>query len=608
MAVSLGPVTFGIPLGLWALLGLIPLIILYLIRPKPKQIMIPSLMFFFHSTGKSRLTSFLKQITKDWLFLIQLLTLLLLAVSFAEPFATFSHDITAENTVIVMDVSASSQTVEGRFTRLERGIDSAKKLVGKQNTIILAKDVPLILVQDVTIDEARKELNRLKPRETGSRLGDAIILAGEVLGGKEGRVIVVSDFINTGGQDHEIAKSVLESRGLVVDFVNTASDDFRRNLGIVRLDIKPDSVSAFVRNYDREERTTTIRAGQLTTEMTIPADGTETFSFETPEGVVEVSLSTKDDFPVDDKVFVSGPTGGKIQAVLLTSNESVFMKNALRASPNVELSVAQLPIVPRGEFDVYVLDQVQQKQILPGTLEDILNDVRDGAVAFINAQDNMQNFDYKGLLNVNVAGQGKTAPVSIAQPARYTGGIEFGNVDEYFKVTPKDDNALVVLTAFEHPLLVISPLGKGKLVYYGIREEASDFKFSPGYPIFWNELLKAVTEQPDVKTLNYKTKDTLLLNRVQTIALPTGDDLKQASLILEYQGTYRLEDRAVASNLLDEVESDVNAKEFLGTSSQEYELRPVKEKQDFPIAVPLLAIAAILLFLEILYVKVRGDI
>ncbi len=215
MALSLGPVSFGNPSGLWALLGLVPLIILYLIRPRPKQVQIPSLMFFLKSTGTRKLSSFLRHFTKDWLFLIQLFALLALSLTFSEPVTKYQHDITASNTVIVLDASASSQTQEGIRTRFALEVAEAKKVLGQKNTVILAKDAPFLALKDATPEETTRFLNALSPKSTVSRIGEAVILAGETI--PEGRVVVISDFINTAGQDPEIAKKVLESKGLVVD-------------------------------------------------------------------------------------------------------------------------------------------------------------------------------------------------------------------------------------------------------------------------------------------------------------------------------------------------------------------------------------------------------
>ena len=122
--------------GLWALLALIPLIVLYLIRPRPRPMNIPSLMFFMKSSGSRRLTSFLKQITHDWLFLIQLLLLTALALTFAHPFSNYEYDVTASNTVIVLDSSASSQVLEGARSRFDLEIAQAKKSLGTKNTIL----------------------------------------------------------------------------------------------------------------------------------------------------------------------------------------------------------------------------------------------------------------------------------------------------------------------------------------------------------------------------------------------------------------------------------------------------------------------------------------
>ena len=59
--------------GLWALLALVPLIIVYLIKPRPKKETIPALMFLIKERSKSTKTSFLRKFFKDPLFLFQIL-------------------------------------------------------------------------------------------------------------------------------------------------------------------------------------------------------------------------------------------------------------------------------------------------------------------------------------------------------------------------------------------------------------------------------------------------------------------------------------------------------------------------------------------------------
>ena len=72
---------FGNTLGWLAFLSLIPLIIIYLIKPKPTKLKVPSLMFFMKRTNTSTAQSLFRRFQNDLLFLIQLLVLLLLAFS-----------------------------------------------------------------------------------------------------------------------------------------------------------------------------------------------------------------------------------------------------------------------------------------------------------------------------------------------------------------------------------------------------------------------------------------------------------------------------------------------------------------------------------------------
>ncbi|MBW3019401.1 VWA domain-containing protein, partial [Candidatus Woesearchaeota archaeon] len=344
MVLELGPLRFANPQGLWALLALVPLLILYLIRPRPKPVKIPSLMFFMKTRGARKFSSFLKQITKDWLFLLQLLIVLVLALSFADPYTMYSHDITADNTVIVLDVSASSQTVQGGKTRFDVGIEKAKDSLGGKNTLILAKDVPFVAAQDISSSEMRKYLNSLQPKTTTSQIGEAIILAGEMLKG-DGRIVVISDFINTGGQDPNIAKSMLETKGKIVEFINTAEED-QPNIGIIDMDVTSDETTMYIKNYDNKAYKVPVSIAGSVKTLEVPAKGIETYAFQTPSGVTKIELGVDDHLAADNLAYISAPDEGKARVLIVTNNRSTFLENALLASGEVNLEVAIPPVMP----------------------------------------------------------------------------------------------------------------------------------------------------------------------------------------------------------------------------------------------------------------------
>ncbi len=606
--VSLGPVDFVNPVGFYALASLIPLVLLYLIRPKPKQFAIPSLMFFFRNTGTSRLTSFLRNITRDWLFLIQLLLLLCLSLPFASPSTTVQHDVTADNTVIVLDVSASSQVIEGGLTRFQIGVAKAKELLGSQNTIVLAKEVPLIGISNADTGEATRYLNSLKPRDTGTRLGDAIILGGELLKGKEGRLIVISDFINTGGVDPETAKVVVQAQKTIVDFVNTATGQHRKNIGVTNLDVKPDTTTVFIHNFEPEQQAVTIRVGDLTKQLTIPGLATETFAFTTPSGKTEVQLDARDDFPLDNTAFISAPSAGKIRVLYVTSNASLFVTTALQANPAVQLTVAKLPILPKEDFDVYLLQNIAPREIVTGTFEDIAKRVEAGAIAIVHGQEQIESIDYKGLLPVRITGRGKTGAVQTQQPLGYTQSLDVAKADSYFEAQPIDDKTQVIVSVQTSPLVAVRKQGAGTTVWYGLLEQGTEFKYSPDYPIFWEEFLKSLTNQQDIRRLNHKTQDVLLLDREQDIVFPDGRRVHQASAVPELAGFYSLDGKTVAANLESDAESTINAEQKKGFGIRDFELRPVKQPRTISLDTVLLWIAGALVLFELLFVKLRGDL
>lgn len=603
MALTIGPVTIGSPDGLWALLALVPLILLYLIRPRPRQLQIPSLMFFMKSNGARKLTSFLKQFTKDWLFLIQFLLLLALALTFANPFNSYQHDVTASHTVVVLDVSASMQAAAGSGTRFDVAINQAKKVLGSKNTIILAKETPFIAVQDASPDDALKYLASTEATESLSKIGEAVILAGETLG-SEGRVVVLSDFINTGGQDPDIAKTVLENKGLVVDFINVV-DSPSSNVGIINLEAGNSQTTVHVKNFDESRRSVGLSVGSSKTTLNIAPVSVETFTFQTPPGVTKIEIDANDEFAADNVAYLSAPSGGKARVLLITNNASSFMKNALLASGEIDVTVSEPPVIETGDFEVIVIDSVNPASVLPGTFGDVLDMVDNGASAVVAVQDNSLDINYEDLIPVKLGAKVDGGFIQIDQLNKFTKNVEFGASEQVFNAEPIGSQTTIA-SINSVPVITLKPVGAGKVLYFGV-PESSEFRYSPHYPIFWTELMKFLTERQDVRNLNFKTGETLLLDNEQRVKTPKKSVVRSA-IVMDDVGAYELEDYIVTANLLSDLESSVNMQRDVGTKSADYKLQPVKETREFAWTIWLLAIAITFLLFEVFFVRWRGDI
>ena len=101
---ALSSLPFIFPLALLGLLSIIPLIILYMLLPKPFRVSMPSVMFLMKvEESREKIYSSLTKFVKDPLFIVQFLVLILLAVAAAGPYVLSYDTYSDENTVIIID-------------------------------------------------------------------------------------------------------------------------------------------------------------------------------------------------------------------------------------------------------------------------------------------------------------------------------------------------------------------------------------------------------------------------------------------------------------------------------------------------------------------------
>ena len=116
--VAFNPTDFFLnPPGLYALLSLIPLILLYLVKPKPQEKKIPSLMFFLKDIGRENSLAFFRRLNQDWLFLLQLLVLILLIMRELEDLSLGGENLLEESGQEVLEVLGKSRYYNQEFVR-----------------------------------------------------------------------------------------------------------------------------------------------------------------------------------------------------------------------------------------------------------------------------------------------------------------------------------------------------------------------------------------------------------------------------------------------------------------------------------------------------------
>jgi hypothetical protein len=131
------------PLGLLALLSIIPLVVLYLVRPSPATMALPTFRFLVVDEGRDCRRRALERLRRELLFLLQLLVLISLAL--AGPYVQVTRGVPADEVGVVVDASASMATRFGAETRFDRAVDVARSSVAGTTTIVLSGPVPEVL-------------------------------------------------------------------------------------------------------------------------------------------------------------------------------------------------------------------------------------------------------------------------------------------------------------------------------------------------------------------------------------------------------------------------------------------------------------------------------
>ncbi|MCH8003939.1 MAG: BatA and WFA domain-containing protein [Nanoarchaeota archaeon] len=620
---------FANTLGLIALASLIPFIILYLRKPKPVDRIIPSLMFLLQNKKTSRQYDFLRKFLTNLLFFIQLLALLGLSFAIAEPFIKVPYDVSLENTVIVLDVSASMQADEGGRTRFDEAIKEAKKVVSGRNSIIFAENIPLIILEDEDDETASNILGNLEPKATTTNLGDAMLLAKDILQDRPGRIVVISDFSNVDGPDLLAVKKAISSEEIILNFVDVSND--AENAGIIEMDVGKHGIKVFIKNFNSVKKQINIKLIKdkdviaESGKIDVLPNSIESFLFDdTPVGVSKIVLEPDDDLSVDNIAYVSAPLKKRVNVLLITNRKNTNLENALLASRDVRLNIVNPPVLTLNtkgdriepfEHDVIVVHSINnvgiRDGILPGTFQDLSNYVKNGGKLILTAQNDLDKFNKVDLdivnLNKLVEDTRRVCVDVINEMTKQFGNdICFSTVSEYFSTDSREGTS-VIASILGMPVLAVKEHFKGKIFYYGIIDDASDFRTLPSYPIFWNSLINFMAETEDIRDFNLKTGKIVTINQ-QRVKTPSTS-LTTSKVIFDEVGIYEFNDKKFAVNLLDEKESDVTASGVLKEESESAEV--LKEKsieRDFSLSILLLILVFLLMVFEVFYIKRRGDL
>jgi hypothetical protein len=531
---------FRNPLALLGLLSILPLIIIYLIRPKPKEVPFSSTIFL--KEGEAERSAVLSRLIKDPLFWIQLLVLASISLAAAGPYTT-TVGTPSSHLVIVLDVSAS----------MENSFQEALSAIGPylnnydRISIVLANSIPETALDSGNSAEARDVLSKVSPRAVVADISSAMTLANGLLGSEGGNILVVSDFISWQGDDPDATRKLLEADGhssIVFVDTNRGGD----NVAIVGgWDVPGNGYvnhTALVHNYGSSRTVQiTIRGpgGSSSRSVAMNQGDDYYFSFTAFPGVNTISLNLNDAISSDNSAYIYMPDLGQ-KKVLYLGDETPAL-SALRSLPNVAVSRS-------GNYDSFDAVVVARN----GSMDGMLNRYIDngGRVIYIASSQN----DSPEYLPVKITGTIK-GPVNLwFRDQAFAGDIHFDEVGifSYLDASPRR-RSVTMIEANGAPVLSYWRLGSGTIIYDGL-EVSSDFYLRPEYPIFWYEMLNWLTDVPDISDSNHKTGELIPLGETVDVEAPLGT-VTTSNLLLDEVGIYRFLGRTLAANMYDGRESDL---------------------------------------------------
>ncbi|MDR2944917.1 MAG: VWA domain-containing protein [Methanosarcinales archaeon] len=637
IADSLAFLPFILPLALLGLLSVIPLIILYMLLPKPFKVSMPSVMFLMKvEESREKIYSSITKIVRDPLFIVQLFVLILLAVAAAGPYIVSYDTLSDKNTVIIIDGSASMQAGD-RFGEAQR---DASRYLSQVNTVILAESAPVIVAENVSAAEAERTIQSLSSKAVTADLGSAMSSAASLLSAKGGSIYVLSDFTSWSGLNPLEAKNLLGS-GLDVTFVPYGTTT-ANNLAVINGYLEKSNGTYnyyfMVRNYDTGVKsvyanvTTTLPNGSTLVytplTVTVPGDGVETFSFKNVRrGTTEIRLMTDDAIQSDNYAYISIP-GTQSADVLYVSDsggsvETLPSQISLSLIP--ELTVTSVTEVPEAVSMNYSFAVVNMgDRVLTGPEVDALHTyaVNGGKVVFVagrylEAANQTVNLSKLLPIHVNETVTRIDGTQIYTANNDFTSGLDLNSVYVKTYLNAETRNltatAYLVMTTDGVPIIAYSSYGNGTIFYFGLDDHSGEdawnnFASFPAFPVFWIRVADYFAGIGDISEYNVKAGTIQTLSSDIEILTP-GGKMTTNRVLFDTVGVYTIGPKKVAVNMYNDKESNTLSPRLQGLeNANEGGELPVQYEIKTNLFYIFAILAALLMILELYLLRKRGDI
>ncbi len=519
---------------LFLLLTIPPVIMLYILKRKYKEEVISSSLLWKEVYKNTRANTPWEKFKKNIMLLLQIIIILFIILALMKPFLNFGGK-SYKNIIMVIDNSASMNTLYDDKSRLEQGKELAKEYLNGikdgTNTYIISYDNTsnLLLNGDFNKDKARSIIDNIMPSYASGDISEVtsfVKAIGEGIG-EEYEALIFTD--------KEI--SLQDINGKIIYLANSGLNGSIDNISHKFIEDKVKVIATVTNNGDSvyEGDFSLYEGDELSKVEAVNLQVGEsiTLSFELDNinsEYLKGELSRKD-ILVEDNTYYHVISENKINKVLLITKENVFLEKAFGAIENTEVYKTNDPsnITSTDDYDLYVFDNLMPESI-----------PTKGSLLFINPSSNE-------LFNVLKGGELGEATAVKGEVSTYLEGTQFTLSNYNIIETPYYGKN--ILTIDNDSIGFKGELNDRKIAALSFDLHNSDFALKKEFPILMYELGEDLISTGMVYSSNFKSGEKIVLkssdyeNEIKVV-YPNGDieNLKAGEEVnsSKYLGVYKL--------------------------------------------------------------------
>jgi hypothetical protein len=253
----------------------------------------------------------------DLLFLLQILLILLLIFFLARPYLRSSIiNISGKNAILIIDSSASMQTLEDDGSRFDQAKSQAVKMVSNLNPwdkmMVVSASSSSEIISEFTDDKHKlnKIITELKPKDTGTNLEEGVSLGISLLKNvQRGELYVLTDqspssinFTKIKAEDIKFIRYGKNSENVAITSLDVYQDMFK--------DYTEREAYVTIKNYSDDDKNVILNMflnneNIENKEMELKSDEQRTLKVKnfTTSGILKAEIQTNDFLSVDNTAY-----------------------------------------------------------------------------------------------------------------------------------------------------------------------------------------------------------------------------------------------------------------------------------------------------------------